>query len=119
MRLTAVLALTTLSLIAAACSKPTQDKAGADFKAVGHEIGDAAKDVAATPAVKAVGDDIKQGASEAADKTGEVAKKAGTEIKEGAQKVGADIKAGADKAADKTDVALKKADAKVDAAVKK
>ena len=69
MRLIAILAATTLSLTLAGCSKPTQDKTGEDLKAVGHEISAAAKNVAATPAVQAVGSDIKQGAAEAADKT--------------------------------------------------
>ena len=111
MRLIALLAATTLSLTLAGCSKPTQDKTGDDLKAVGHEISAAAKNVAATPAVQAVGSDIKQGAAAAADKTKEAAKDAGAQIKVGAEKAGAEIKAGADKAADKTDAALNKANA--------
>ena len=111
MRATAALTIAALSLSLAACSKPTQDKTGEDLKAVGHEIGAAAKEVAATPAVKAVGSDLKEGAAEAADKTKEVAKQAGAELKVGAEKAGSEIKGSADKAADKTDAALNKANA--------
>lgn len=96
-----------LALGLTACSKPTQDKTSADLKAAGHEIGAAAKSVAATPALKAVGSDIKAGAHEAADKTkdavkdaGPELKKAGDDLKAGAHKAGDDVKSGADKAKD-------------------
>jgi len=92
-------------LAVAACSKPTQDKTAQDLKAVGSEVGAAAKDVAATPAVKALGSDIIQGADEAGDK-----------MKAGAAKAGESIKAGAKSAGDKTDAALAKAS---DSATKK
>ena len=108
-----------LCLAIVGCSKPTQDKTSADLKAAGSEVGAAVKEVAATPAMKAVGADIKQGASEAGDKLKEGADKAGEKLAVGAKKAGADIKAGADKAGDKTEAALDKAGDKVDAAVKK
>src|SRR6185312_3034353 len=85
-------------LAVAACSKPTQEKTSADLKAVGSEVGAAAKDVAATPAVKELGADIKQSASEAAAKT-----------KVAADTAGDKLKAGANDAGDKTDAALNKA----------
>jgi len=77
-----------LSLAAAGCSKPTQEKTGEDLKAVGSDAAAAAKDVANAPAAKDLGSDIKQGASEAADKTKEVAAKAGEKLKEGAKTAG-------------------------------
>jgi len=87
-----------LWLALAACSKATQDKTGQDLKAVGSEVGAAAKGVAATPAVKDLGSDIKQGTEEAAAKTKVAADKAGEELKAGAKDAGA-----------KTDAALNKA----------
>ena len=103
-----------LALAIAGCSKPTQEKTSADLKAAGKEVGAAVKDVAATPAVKAVGSDIKQGAAEAGEKTKEAAGKAGEKLKEaggelaaGAKKAGSDLKTGADKAGDKVDEAAK------------
>jgi hypothetical protein len=92
-----------LWLALAACSKATQDKTGNDLKAVGSEVGAAAKDVAATPAVKDLGSDIKQGTKEAADKTKDAAGKAGEQLKAGAKDAGA-----------KTDDALNKAKDKVE-----
>ncbi|MGH6910902.1 MAG: hypothetical protein ACREE0_19870 [Phenylobacterium sp.] len=89
------------------CSQPTQDKTSADLKAAAGQVGDAAKEVAATPEVKAVGADIKQGAAEAGDK-----------LKEGAAKAGEEIKEGAKKAGDKTDAALNNAQDKAEAAGK-
>jgi ribosomal protein L12E/L44/L45/RPP1/RPP2 len=90
-------------LALAACSKATQDKTGQDLKAVGSEVGAAAKDVAATPAVKDLGSDIKQGTQEAAAKTKVAADKAGEQLKAGAKDAGA-----------KTDEALNKAKDKVE-----
>jgi len=98
-----------LWLALVSCSKATQDKTGQDLKAVGSEVGAAAKDVAATPAVKDLGSDVKQGAQEAAAKTKVAADKAGEELKAGAQKAGEDIKSGAKGAGAKTDAALNKA----------
>jgi hypothetical protein len=89
------------------CSQPTQDKTSADLKAAAGQVGDAAKEVAATPEVKAVGADIKQGASEAGEKLKEGAEKAGDQIKEGAQKAG-----------DKTEAALNDAQDKAEASGK-
>jgi hypothetical protein len=110
----ALLSAVAVALALSACSKPTQDKTSSDLKAAGHEIGSAVKDVAATPALKAVGSDIKQGAHEAADKTkaaahdaGPELKQAGNDLKDGAHKAGADIKSGTDKAADKANDATK------------
>ncbi|HEV7384769.1 MAG TPA: hypothetical protein VGN89_07805 [Phenylobacterium sp.] len=96
-------------LAVAACSKPTQDKTSQDLKAVGSEVGTAAKQVAATPAVKELGSDIKQGANEAAAKTKVAADQAGDKLKAGAEKAGDQIKAGTQDAAAKTDAALNKA----------
>lgn len=96
-------------LAVAACSKPTQEKTSADLKAVGSEVGSAAKDVAATPAVKELGSDIKQGASEAGDKLKAGADQAGDKLKAGAADAGDKIKAGAKDAGAKTDAALNKA----------
>ena len=96
-------------LAVAACSKPTQDKTSADLKAVGSEVGAAAKDVAGTSAVKELGSDIKQGASEAAAKTKVAADQAGEKLKAGAATAGDKLKAGAKDAGDKTDAALNKA----------
>jgi hypothetical protein len=98
-------------LAVAACSKPTQDKTSQDLKAVGSEVGAAAKSVAATPAVKDLGSDIKQGANEAAAKTKVAADEAGEKLKAGAAKAGDDIKSSAKDAGAKTDAALNKANA--------
>ena len=98
-----------LWLAVAACSKPTQDKTSEDLKAVGSQVGEAAKDVAATPAVKELGADIKQGASEAAAKTKVAADQAGEKLKAGADEAGAKIKSGAREAGAKTDAAIDKA----------
>ena len=98
-----------LWLAVAACSKATQDKTGQDLKAVGSEVGAAAKGVAATPAVKDLGSDIKQGTQEAAAKTAVAADQAGQKLKEGAQDAGTKLKEGAKTAGDKTDAALNKA----------
>ena len=94
-------------LAVAACSQPTQDKTSQDLKAVGSDVGAAAKQVAGAPAMKQLGSDIKQGTQEAAAKTKVAADKAGDELKAGAAKAGADIKA----AGDKTEAALNKANA--------
>ena len=67
-----------------------------------------AKQVAATPEVKAVGADIKQGAAEAGDKLEAATDQAGEKLKAGAEKAGDQIKEGAQKAGDKTDAALNK-----------
>jgi hypothetical protein len=96
-------------LAVAACSKPTQDKTSQDLKAVGSEVGAAAKQVAGTPAVKELGSDIKQGANEAAAKTKVAADQAGDKLKAGAEKAGDQIKSGAKDAGAKTDAALNKA----------
>ena len=92
-----------LTLAVTACSKPTQEKTSQDLKAAGSEIGDAAKAVVATPEMKAVGADIKQGAAEAGDK-----------LKAGAEKAGDKLQAGAKKAGDKTEAALNDAKAKTE-----
>jgi hypothetical protein len=104
-----LVSLAALAVGLAGCSKPTQEKTSADLKAAGHQIGDAAKSVADTPELKAVGQDLKQGAQEAADKTktavkdaGPELKKAGADLKAGAHKAGEDVKSGADKANDAT-----------------
>ena len=96
-------------LALAACSKTTQDKTGEDLKAVGSEVGAAAKSVAATPAVKDLGSDIKQGTQEAAAKTKVAADEAGDKLKEGAKDAGAKLKEGAKDAGAKTDAALNNA----------
>jgi hypothetical protein len=98
-----------LWLAVAACSKPTQEKTSQDIKAVGSEVGAAAKQVAATPAVKDLGSDIKQGANEAADKTKIAAAQAGDKLKAGAEKAGTELKSSAKDAGAKTDAALNQA----------
>ncbi len=103
-------------LAVAACSKPTQEKTGQDLKAIGSDVGAAAKDVAGAPAMKDLGSDIKQGATEAAASTKVAAEKAGDQLKAGAAKAGEDMKSGAKAAGDKTDATIKKA---TDAATKK
>jgi ElaB/YqjD/DUF883 family membrane-anchored ribosome-binding protein len=108
-----------LALAIAGCSKPTQEKTSADLKAAGKEVGAAVKDVAATPAMKAVGSDLKQGAAEAGDKLEAATDKAGEKLKKGAAKAGDQIKEGAKTAGDKTDAALNNAQEKVEAAGKR
>ncbi|MGZ3402360.1 MAG: hypothetical protein ACXWKN_03175 [Phenylobacterium sp.] len=85
-------------LALAACSKETQDKTGADLKAVGHDAAAAAKDVTNAPAAKELGADLKQGTEEAAAKTKVAADEAAAKLKEGAKDAG-----------NKTDAALNKA----------
>jgi hypothetical protein len=89
-----------LWLAVAACSKPTQEKTTDDLKSVGSQVGQAAKDVAATPAVKDLGSDIKQGASEAAAKTKVAADQAGDKLKADAQTAAQKTSDALDKAAD-------------------
>ena len=85
MRTIITAAVVGLALVAAGCSKPTQDKTSQDLKAAGAKVGEAAKDVAATPEMKAVGSDLKEGAAEAAGKTKEAADKAGEKLKRAAK----------------------------------
>lgn len=108
MRAIVIVAALGACLAIAGCSKATQEKTGQDLKAVGSEVGDAAKGVAATPAVKDLGTDIKAGTQEAAAKTKVAADEAGDKLKAGADKAGADLKSGAKEAGDKTDAALNK-----------
>jgi hypothetical protein len=109
MRTLSVIAALGVCLALAGCSKSTQDKTGEDLKAVGSEVGAAAKSVAATPAVKDLGSDIKQGTQEAAAKTKVAADEAGEKLKVGAKKAGEDLKSSAKDAGAKTDAALNKA----------
>jgi len=95
-------------LALAACSKPTQEKTGQDLKAVGADAAAAAKSVADAPPVKELGSDLKQGASEAADKTKAAASEAGDKLKAGANEAGDKLKAGAKDAAAKTEDAANK-----------
>ena len=106
MRTLTLLALAGLSLVAVACSKPTQEKTGQDLKAIGSDTAAAAKDVANAPAAKSLGEDIKQGTQEAAQKTKEAASEAGDKLKAGANAAGDKLKEGAKKAGDKTEDAL-------------
>ena len=114
MRMLVTASLLGLSLAVAGCSKPTQDKTAQDIKAVGSEVGSAAKQVTATPAAQALGSDIKQGAQEAAAKTKEAASDAGDKLKAGASDAGDKLKAGAKDAGAKTDQALNDAKAKAE-----
>ena len=102
MRSLFVVALLGIGLAAAGCSKPTQEKTTEDIKAVGSDVGSAAKKVADAPAAKALGTDFKQGANELA---------AGA--KEATQKASSKVEAGAKDAADKTGNALNTAGDKV------
>jgi hypothetical protein len=88
MRTSLVIAVATLSLAASACSKATQDKTSEDTKAAAAKVGDAAKDVAASPEVKDVGADLKAGAKEAASAT----KDAAGEAKVAAKDIASDVK---------------------------
>jgi hypothetical protein len=92
-----------LLLAVGGCSKPTQDKTAQDLKAVGSEVGSAAKQVADTPAAKSLGSDIKQGASEAAAKTKEAASQAGDKLKAGAKDAGAKTDQALNDAKDKSE----------------
>ena len=116
MRILTLTAVAALGLAAVACSKPTQEKTTQDLKAVGSEVGNAAKAVADTPAAKALGSDIKQGTQEAASDAGDKLKAgasdAGDKLKAGADNAGDKLKAGADKAGAKTDAALNNANDK-------
>jgi hypothetical protein len=99
-----VTAVTVGAILAlAGCSKPTQDKTAQDLKAVGSEVGSAAKQVADTPAAKSLGSDLKQGASEAAAKTKEAAGEAGDKLKAGAKDAGAKTDQALNDANDKTE----------------
>ncbi|MDP3871002.1 hypothetical protein [Phenylobacterium sp.] len=98
-----VLAVATLSV--AACSRSEQSDAGENAKAAAAKIGEATKEVATSPEMKAVGNDIKQGAAEA-----------GAVAKDAFATAGAELKEGADKAGDKASQAAATADAKIDAA---
>ena len=109
MRITHLALALGLSLALSACSKPVQDKTANDLKAVGSDVGDAAKQVAGAPAMKDLGADIKAGTQEAAAKTKVAADEAGEKLKAGADSAGEKIKAGAKTATDKTDAALSKA----------
>jgi hypothetical protein len=109
MRTLTLAAVAILSLAAAACSKPTQDKTGQDLKAVGSDAAAAAKDVANAPAAKSLGDDLKQGTQEAAEKTKEAASEASDKLKASASQAGDKLKEGAQKAGDKTADALNSA----------
>jgi hypothetical protein len=102
-----ILTATTLGLFlaVAGCSKPAQEQTSADLKAAAAQVGDAARQVAATPEVKAVGSDIKQGAAEAGDKLQAATAEAGQKLKAGAEKAGDRIEAGTEKAGDKLDAA--------------
>ena len=117
MRILILAGLVGLSLAATACSKPTQEKTAQDLKAVGSDVGAAAKDVANAPAAQALGSDLKEGTQEAAAKTQEAASEAGDKLKAGASDAGDKLKAGADKAGDKLKSGAKDAGAKTDAAL--
>jgi hypothetical protein len=90
-------------LAVAGCSKPTQDKTAQDLKAVGSEVGSAAKQVADTPAAKSLGSDLKEGASEAAEKTKAAASEAGDKLKAGAKDAGAKTDKAVNEAKDKAE----------------
>jgi hypothetical protein len=77
-------------LALAACSKPTQDKTTQDLKSVGSDVSAAAKDVAAAPAVKELGSDIKQGAKETGQTLKDEAKSAGAKTDAALNKVNED-----------------------------
>ena len=109
MRTLTLAAIAILGLSAAACSKPTQDKTAQDLKAVGSEVGNAAKAVTETPAAKDLGSDIKQGTQEAAAKAKVATDEAGDKLKEGAKDAGAKLKEGAKDDGAKTDAALNNA----------
>ena len=81
------------------------DNAGENAKAAAVKIGEATKEVATSPEMKAVGADIRQGAAEAGAAAKDAFATAGTELKQGAEKAG-----------DKANEAAATADAKIDRA---
>ncbi len=96
MRKVLIIAIASLGLMAAACSKATQEKTSEDVKAAGTKTGDAIKDVATSPEVKSVGSDIKAAAHETADAAKDVAgqaKTAGKDIAADVRKNTAEAKA--------------------------
>lgn len=103
MRHALVVSLAVAALSVAACSK--QPDAGENAKAAAAKIGEATKEVATSPEMKAVGNDIKEGAADA-----------GAAAKEALSTAGAELKQGAEKAGDKTSEAAAAADAKIDKA---
>lgn len=88
MRKVLIVAVAALGLMAAACSKATQEKTSADTKAAAQKTGDAIKDVAASPEMKSVGSDIKAAAHETADAAKDVAGQANAAGKD----IAADVK---------------------------
>lgn len=80
----ALVALAIATLSVAACSKSEQSDAGENAKAAAAKIGEATKEVATSPEMKAVGNDIKQGAAEAGAVAKDAFATAGAELKEGA-----------------------------------
>jgi hypothetical protein len=107
-----ILTLACASLAIAACSKTDQQKAGDDAKAAAAKMGDAAKDVAKSDEVKAVGSDIKTAAGDAADATTAAAKDAAAKTGAAAKDMAADVK-------QNTAEATANMDAKLDAAATK
>lgn len=91
MRKSLILTLALTSLAVCACNKPDQEKAGEHAKAAAAKIGDATKEVATSPEMKAVGADLKDAAADAAAATKDAAADAGV----AAKNIAADVKADA------------------------
>jgi predicted small secreted protein len=121
MRKSLILTLACAGLAIAACSKNDQQKAGEDAKAAAAKVGDAAKDVAHSDEVKAVGSDIKAAAGDAAAVTAEAAKDAAAKTGAAAKDVAADVKQNTAEATANMDARLDAAatKAKADAAAAK
>lgn len=105
MRHALIVSFAVAALSVAACSKSEQSDAGDNAKAAAAKIGEATKEVATSPEIKAVGNDIKEGAAEA-----------GAVAKDALATAGAELKQGAEKAGDKASEAAATADAKIDKA---
>ena len=100
------------ALSLAACSPQHQEKAKADTQAAAAKVGDAAKEVAASPEVKAVGSDIKVGAAEAAQATKEATQEAAVQAGDAAKDLAADVRKSAAEARQNAAEAKARADAK-------
>jgi len=95
MRKVLIVAVASLGLMTAACSKATQEKTSEDTKAAAAKTGEAIKDVASSPEMKSVGSDLKAAAHETADAAKDVAgqaKVAGKDIASDVKKNTAEAK---------------------------
>jgi hypothetical protein len=83
----AIIALAGLALAAAGCTKQDQRETSADARQAGARIKDDVRDAANSPEVKQLGHQIKEAAGDVAQVTKEAAKGAAKGAREGAAKV--------------------------------